>query len=75
VSARVIASLDVASRRLVKSLARLEGAAEAEQDVFDRAHARFFTDLRGFGAELQRATGLSAAELAERFRNGRALAH
>jgi hypothetical protein len=66
-SGEVVMPLTVAARRLERSLKRLEDVAATGDDAaFEAAHRGWFQDLRRFGGELQRATGLSAAELAER---------
>ena len=66
-TAQVIMALTVAARRLERELASLEAVAVAGDDAaFEAAHGKWFDALGRFGAELQRATGLSGAELAER---------
>lgn len=66
-SAEVIMPLTVAARRLERATERLEHVAATDSDTaFETATRQWFETLRAFGAELQRTTGLSAAELAER---------
>jgi hypothetical protein len=67
VTAEVILPLTVAAHRLTRATERLGHLAEAESDQAYEAGLRdWFEHLRAFGAELQRTTGLSASELAER---------
>ena len=66
-SAQVILPLTVAARRQGRATERLGHLAECESDAAYEAGLRdWFEHLRAFGAELQRTTGLSASELAER---------
>ena len=59
--------LSVAAQRLDRSLKRLGALSEEGGDAeFEEALATWFGDLKAFGEQLQRTTGLSAAELAER---------
>jgi phosphoenolpyruvate carboxylase len=67
VTAEVILPLTVAARRLERATERLSHLAEAESEAAFEAGVRdWHRQLRAFGAELQRATGLNSAELAER---------
>ena len=58
--------LSVSAQRLQRSLARISALAEAGDDAaFDAAIAEWFEDLKAHVQDVQRASGLSSAEMVE----------
>lgn len=65
-SRAAISPLAAAAHRVTDSLARLELLADAGTDeAYEAELAAFHRDLKAFGKVLRRATGRTAAELAE----------